>query len=342
MDHKNPTIKDVALRAGVSVSAVSRALNGGYASSDTQQRVREACQALGYRPHAAARSLKLQQNQTVGLMVADITNSHSAALADGVLSAARLAGYHVIVCATDEDPDLEQEYLNVLMEQRVAGVIAVPTGHNLGVWRIAKERGVTVVFIDRELPGVADIGAVLVDNHGGAREAVRHLLAHGHRRIGLIGGPLHTTTGKGRYEGYVAALREARLSVDPGLLRLGSFRVDSGQHLAKSLLERPDPPSALFAVNNKLGEGAYRAIRAMGLRVPQDVSLVVFDDPHWCALADPGIDVLVQPTREMGTMALNLLLDTLRGEERSGRRVVFPATLQIRQSTGKVVVAEPR
>ena len=177
------TIKKVAARAGVSWATTSRALSGtGYSSASARRRVHEAAAELGYRPNASARSLKLRRTYVVGLMIADITNPFYSYLADGLLDCAKRLGYHVMLCATDEDLDMEREYLNVLMEKRVDGIVAVPTGDgNLDVWREALDLGVSLVLADREIARLSEPDVVLVDNAKGARDAIELLLRLGHQ-----------------------------------------------------------------------------------------------------------------------------------------------------------------
>jgi LacI family transcriptional regulator len=322
------TIREVATRAGVSVATASRALNGGgYASEETKQRVNLAARELGYKPNAAARSLKLQRTKTVGLMVADVINPFYSYLADGVLACAKRLGYHVILSATNEDPMMEREYLEVLMENRVDGIITVPTGHNLTVWREAIDLGTRLVLVDREIAGLPDVDAVLVDNVRGAREATSYLLGLGHRRIAIINGPTTTTTGKDRLQGYLDALAAAGLSSDPVLVQLGSFRRESGFDAVKQLLTLDQPPTAIFATNNVLGEAAMFALRERGFRIPDMVSLLMFDDVPWASLSSPRLTVVTQPTYDLGFTSMERLFQRLQ-EPAPSRRGPIKAVLQ--------------
>jgi LacI family transcriptional regulator len=330
------TIREVATRAKVSVATASRALNGGgYASEETRQRVNLAARELGYKPNAAARSLKLQRTKTVGLMVADVINPFYSYLADGVLACAKRHGYHVILSATNEDPVMEREYLEVLMENRVDGIITVPTGHNLKVWREAIDLGTKLVLVDREIAGLPNVDAVLVDNARGAREATSYLLGLGHRRIAIINGPTTTTTGKGRLQGYLDALAAAGISSDPALVQLGSFRRESGFDAVKRLLALEQPPTAIFATNNVLGEAAMFALREHGMKIPDAVSLLMFDDVPWASLSSPRLTVVTQPTYDLGFTSMERLFQRLqeaRPSQRGPQKAVLQPALIMRDS----------
>lgn len=330
------TIRDVATRANVSLATASRALNGGgYASEDAKQRVLLAARELGYKPNAAARSLKLQRTKTVGLMVADIINPFYAYLADGVLACAKRLGYHVILSATNEDSVMEREYLEVLMEHRVDGIIAVPTGRNLKLWREAINLGTKVVLVDREITGLSDVDAVLVDNVRGAREATAFLIGLGHRRIGLINGPIATTTGSDRLQGYLDALAKVGIAKDSALIRIGTFRRESGSEAVRHLLALEQPPTAIFATNNVLGEAAMFAIREHGLRIPEAMSLLMFDDVPWASLSSPSLTVVTQPTYDLGFTSMERLFQRLQATPLAARgplKAILQPALIIRAS----------
>ena len=332
------TLKEVAARAGVSWATASRALSGsGYASPDARQRVQQAAADLGYKPHASARSLKLKRTNIVGLMIADIVNPFYSYLADGLLDCAKSLGYHVMLCASDEDPVMEKEYLEVLMENRVDGIVAVPTGENLALWQEALDLGVNLVLVDREIVGLLEPDVILVDNEKGAQEATELLLQLGHRRIGIITGPASTTTGYGRLQGYYQAFAEADLPTDSNLVPVGDFKRDSGFQRAQRLLNLDDPPTAIFAANNVLGEGALFAIRERGLSIPDEISLILFDDVPWTSLTNPAVSVVAQPAHSLGFLGLERLAQRLQEGEENVRppvRTILQPELVIRESCG--------
>ncbi len=342
---KSVTIRDVAQRAGVSIAAVSRALNGsGYVSTEIKQRVQEAALALRYRPHDSARGLKLQRTNTIGLVIADITNPFYSELAAGVLSSAKKWGYHVILAAMDEEPATEEEYLNVLMEKRVDGLLAVATGQNQRSWRDVIDMGIKVVLVDRKVESLPEADVVLVDNTKGSYAAVSYLLGLGHRRIGILSGPTSLTTGQGRLGGYYQAYTDAHLVVDRDLVQIVSFKRESGMQAVEQLLALPEPPSAIFAANNLIGEMALFALRQKGLSVPDDISLLMFDDVPWASLTTPQITVVAQPISHLGSRAVEQLMLRLQHPDEivhEGRTIVLQPELIIRQSCAppRLVVA---
>lgn len=310
------TIKDVAEHAGVSLATASRVLNNtGYVSKETRSRVQKAVRTLGYKPNELARNLKKRRSDTIGLMITDIINPFYSYLADGVLDCARKLGYHVVLCATDEDAHLEKEYLVVLMHQRAAGIIAVPTGENVKIWCEAHDLGVKMVLVDREIPDLPETDVVLVDNVKGAYEATKHLIELGHKRIAIVNGPITTTTGKGRLEGYQRAMQDANIPLVSEYIEQVSFKGESGKAAAKRLLSLPNPPTAIFATNNVLGEAVFTEINAAGLRIPEDISLVLFDDVPWASLVNPPITVVSQPTYQLGYLSMELVHRQLQQEK---------------------------
>lgn len=310
------TIKDVASAASVSLATASRVLSGrGYASDASKNKVLKAAKDLGYKPNDLARNLKLQRTDTVGLMITDIVNPFYSYLADGVIDCARKLGYHVVLCATDEDASMEKEYLSVLMKQRAAGIIAVPTGHNVKIWGEAHKMGVKLVLVDRELQGVPDADVVMVDNPKGAFEAVEYLIQLGHKRIGIINGPITTTTGKGRLEGYQQAMQAAGLPMIEELIKIVTFKGESGVEATRTLLSLSEPPTAIFAANNVLGEAAYHVVLEHGLSIPEDISLILFDDVPWASLVRPAVTVVAQPTYNLGYLGMELVHRKLAADE---------------------------
>ncbi len=324
---KSITIKDVAKEAGVSLATTSRVLSRrGYSSQESKKKVQEASIRLGYTPNDLARMLKLKRTDTIGLMITDIVNPFYSYLANGVLDYARKLGYHVIVCATDEDPKLEREYLDVLMKQRAAGVIAVPTGKNIEHWQRAIKLGMKVVLVDREIPGVMDNDVILVDNFQGAYQATDYLIKLGHVQIGIITGPMATTTGRERLEGYKQALKDHQIDVCDELIKIVSFKGESGLDAAQDLLNLPQRPTAVFAANNVLAESTIFVIRENHLRIPEDISLVIFDDVPWASLTNPPITAVFQPTYLIGRYGMEHVNQLLKEETSRPRQKIVLST----------------
>jgi len=330
------TLREVAQRAGLSLATVSRALSGrGYSSEASREKALTAARELGYRLDARARSLKLHRTQTVGLMIQEIVNPFYSDLASGVLACAREFGFHVVVCASDENPELERESLDVLIQQRVDGIIAVPTGQNISLWQDLASRNTSLVFVDRQLPQLTNASTVLVDNVGGSCRAVEHLIQLGHRRIGLITGSLQTMTGLGRYEGYVKALRQAGCPIDPDLIRVGDFKKDSGIRATKEFLQLERRPTAIFAANNLLGEAVVQTLANHGVEIAKDMSVIMFDDVQWASMIKPAISVVAQPTYQLGILSMRCLHEWLvwpKDEQYSPQKIVLEPRLILRES----------
>jgi LacI family transcriptional regulator len=333
----NATMREVAEAAGVGMGTVSRVFsNEGSVSAATRAKVEAAAARLHYRPSALARGLKRQSTNNVGLIVTDISNNFYGEFAQGVLASAKELGRHVILCASGEDPATEREYIDLLVEQRVDGIIAFPTGSNLDAWDTARRIGINVLFADRAVAGL-DVPSILVDNLGGTRRLTEYLLALGHERIGYLGGPSELTTGSQREAGYRLAHEQAGVPVHDELVVRTRFTRDTAYASATRLLNSAVPPTALLAANNILGEAALGAIRDRGLRVPDDMSMVMFDDVPWARLVEPPITVAAQPAYAMGVSAARMVLT--EGAGASSQTV--PVEVVIRRSAAPRSIDSP-
>jgi LacI family transcriptional regulator, galactose operon repressor len=314
-ERSRPTIPDVAALAGVSVSTAARALAGkGYSSVEARTRVLDSATKIGYVPNYVARSLRLQRTNIIGLLIADVENSFYAGIAKNVEAVATKAGYSVVLCNSSDEASKEKALLDLLEGLRIAALIITPTGANRTKLEQLQQVGMTIVQIDRLVPGLRS-DAVLVDNELGAYEAVSALIAAGHRHIGLLAGAQHLTTGHQRSDGYVRALRDHGLPIDRHLMRGGSFRRDHALDEARALLASPPPITAIFAANNILAEASLIALKERALQVPRDVSLVAFDDVEWMRTLDRGITAVQQPVADMARAACEMILKRLAGNE---------------------------
>lgn len=328
------TIKDVARRAGVSTMTVSRVINSsGYISQGTRERVERAIAELDYLPNALARSLRHRQTKTIALVLADISNPFFIAVARGAEEVASALGFSVLFCNTGESPAAESDYLAVLLQKQVDGVLLVPTsGDDKGVARL-QERGVPTVLIDRRVGG-APADLVRGDSERGAYQLVRHLVGLGHTRIALITGHLDVSTAADRAAGYRRALADAGLPADPRLLLADDFSLAAGERSTRQLLALHPRPTAIFGGNNLIAFGAFRALREAGLRVPADVSLVTFDDLPEAWLMSPFLTTVNQPAYAIGRCAAELLLERLDGRGGpAAREIILPTELVVRRSS---------
>ena len=329
------TLSDIADRAGVSVSTVSRVLNNKAQkyriSSETEQRIQQAAEALNYRPNQIARGLRLKKTNTIGLIAPDVSNPFFAYIIKRVQSVAHALGYGLIVCNTDESLDQEIEHLNLLYRNRVDGLIAMPVGTEYAHYLDWTERKIPLVLLDRCFDQM-DVDSVVVDNAGGAYAAVEHLILAGHERIAFIQGLPGTYTNTARLEGYRAALRDHGIEYNPQIVVGADFRQENGYMEAKLLLSLSDRPSAIFATSDTITLGALQAIYEEGLSIPRDVSVVMFDDVDFAPYLRCPLTAVRQPKELMGEMAVKMLVDNLSGERRGSKRISLKPKLVQRNS----------
>jgi LacI family transcriptional regulator, galactose operon repressor len=312
---KPPTIRDVAREAGVSVAVVSRVLNEGTGpvAALTRAKVVEAIASLGYRPMAAARDLQQRSTSTIGLVLADLTNPFFARLADRVVWEARARGVHVVLLTTQEDPHLEAESIDTLVERSVASVIATPAGGNVDKWSRLADLGINVVFVDREIPELPEFDVVTIRNDVSAETAVNHLIGLGHTRIGFISGPAETSTGRVRVAGFRRAMERADLPVDEELIHHIPFRGDVGSDAIGALLGLAEPVTAIVVGNTAQVRSALRRIKQSDIAVPTELSLVVFDDNPWTELVSPPLTVIRQPIDMLAVHSVELAVGRAKG-----------------------------
>jgi LacI family transcriptional regulator len=332
------TIYDVAQRATVSAATVSRMVNGsGYVGVKSRARIQEAMDALQYEPNALARSLKTKQSGLIALLLTDIANPFSAQVARGVQDVAQQAGFIPIICSID-NARMEREVVQALRRKRVDGIILTPTqsersDENLQLLHTTCDRGIAMVTLGRP-PVHPHIDEVSTDTLTGARMAVTHLAALGHRRIGFIGGQISLGVALGRLAGYRQGLAEANLPAELNLVREGSLDEESGRRETQALLRLANPPTAIFCVNDRTALGAMAEIVDQGLRIPEDISIVGFDDIPLAALVHPGLTTVRQPTNELGRLAATFLLDRIAHPGAPHQKSVLPCHIVVRQSSG--------
>jgi LacI family transcriptional regulator len=320
-------MKDVAEEAGVSLKTVSRVVNGeAGVGTATAERVTAAIGRLGFRRNDVARSLR-GASSMLGLVIEDVANPFYSTIARAVEDVASREGYVVITASSEEDAERERELVTTLLSRQVEGLLLVPAARDHAYLRPELAMGTGLVFLDRP-PGGLDVDSVLIDNAGGARAGVEHLLAQGHRRIGLIGDPPGLYTLEERVQGYREALAAWGIELDEELLRLGAHDVAQAEACARELLALPDPPSALFTANNRASVGALRALRAADARV----ALVGFDDFELAGMLPVPVTVVRHDPTEMGRRAAELLFNRLNGDGGPPQTVVLETELVVRGS----------
>jgi LacI family transcriptional regulator len=328
-------MKEVARAADVSVATVSHVINRTrFVSSELAERVRDAMNELGYTPDATARSLRVRRTQTIGLVVPDNSNPFFAELGQAIEEAGFDAGYTTILGNSAEQPDRERRYVQALVAKRVDGLIVAPSRDDGGTLEaILGPAKIPVVVIDRDvhLPG-AD--AVLYDNEGGSVAATRHLLALGHTKIAFVAGPPAVQPAAERLRGFRRALVEAGL--DDGRVVEADFHYPGGRDAAARLLATGAAPTAIFAANDLMAAGVLRELAARGIQVPDDISVVGFDDAPLAEMVSPTVTTVRQPLQQMAETALALLLARIGGDGRRSSRHVLPTELIVRESSGPV------
>ena len=330
------TMDDVARVVGVSKSSVSRALNRvpSGVTAEVAERVQRAVDELGYVPNAIAASLKNQRTKTVGLILPDLGNPFFALVAAGIEAEISDAGYTLLIANTANDHDRETSLTRTLLERQVDALMIASTGPSGAHLRLAMDRGVHVVLLDSH-PRRLTTDCVMVDNRSGAADATRHLLALGHRDIAVISGLLaNDSSAAERLDGVKRALAAAGLTLPARRCVSGDYEMASAEEGARTLLVSADRPTALFVTNNLMTLGALRAIAQLGLSVPEDLSLVGFDDMDWYPVANPPITAVAQPAYEIGARAAQRLLMRIHSRRQlKPEKILLPTELIVRAST---------
>jgi LacI family transcriptional regulator len=336
-----PTISDVALRAGVSTATVSRVLAGiGRSRPATAAAVMAAAEGLGYRPSGVARSLRMRRTRTLGLIVSDIQNPFFPELVRAADDAARATGYSILLGSAAYDELRAVHYLDLMVDQRVDGMIVASSQISESSWAWLIDSPVPVIVVNAEPPDHR-VAAIASDNEGGSRRAVEHLVGLGHTRIGYIRGPQSFTAGGPRLQGFQKACVEAGLDPDETPVFRGEGQVESGELAAAAMIDQAPWLTAIACYNDLTAIGALRALRAAGRHVPDDVSVIGFDDIAAASWVVPGLTTISQQKADMGRLAVEYLARTLEaGVDAAPPEVVRLATvLCVRESTGPVPAA---
>ncbi|MGM0368418.1 MAG: LacI family DNA-binding transcriptional regulator [Actinomycetota bacterium] len=329
------TQKDVAKQAGVSSATVSAVVNNNkFVSPKLRKKVLQAIEDLNYEVNSIARSLKSKKTYTIGVIVGNVLSYFYSVIAKSVEDTAKKYGYNIILCNGDDDPAEELKYLKVLKSNRVDGIILTPTGKVVDYINHILKTGTNLVLIDRIIDSVK-CDSVIVDNFNGAYEAVKHLIDNGYKKIAIINGYIDRTTGKQRLEGYLRALKDSGLKVNNDLIKIGTFKKKSGLELSKELIER-NRPEAIFTANLDITMGAIKTIKQLGLKIPEDIAILGFDDSEWSGIADPPVTCVRQPTYNLGKTATELLIERIdkKGKVTNLQNVVLKTELIIRGSSG--------
>ncbi|MGI9860616.1 LacI family DNA-binding transcriptional regulator [Moorella naiadis] len=329
-----PTIKDVAAAAGVSLKTVSRVINGDeHVREQTKAKVLAAIKAMGYQPNAIARSLRVKKTYTIGVIIADITNSFYSAIVRGIEDIATNKNYSLLIANSDEMLKKEKQYTRIFVEKQVEGMIIVPAG---GSHQYLEHLAghLPLVFVDRQPEDFKSASIVKVENSQGAYNLTCHLLQHGYREIAYIGHIAGLTTGEERFAGFQKAMEEHGQEITPSLVRMGSKTVMDAFRATQEVLTRQlHRPQAIFATNNIMVLGALRALTHLGLEVPRDIALVGFDDFETADTCRPRLTVVSQPAYAMGREAAMMLFRQMEGTA-AVQEITLSTELIIRESCG--------
>jgi LacI family transcriptional regulator len=334
------TLDDVAQAAGVSRSTASRALSGSpLVSAVTRAQVTQTAERLGYRVNRMASALRSRHSHLIGLVLNNLINASFHTIAEVVQRRAADAGYQVLLCITDADSRREREVLNMLADHNVDGLIIIGSSEHAGTTNRMLASGTGIVNVIRS-PADSAAPAVLAADRDGAHEATRYLIGLGHRHIGYIGGPESTNSGRERYNGYRSALLEGGIAVDPRLVRKGPFTPGFGQSALGDLLDECPEASALLIANHEAAFGALPALIARGISVPDELSLICYEDIPWLSWWHPPVTVVDNGPRELAELAMDLLLPQMSRPEpgtdpaagRPGRAYRVGAQLIVRSS----------
>jgi DNA-binding LacI/PurR family transcriptional regulator len=331
-----PTIYDVAQLAGVSIATVSKVLNrNGKISEQTRERITKIMADMGYFPNLVASALSSKKTYMIGLLLPDISNPYFAELARHIEDRAHELGYNIVICNTDNRLDKESEYLTFLQQKGVDGIL-LSTGlahpHSL---ELLLERKLPIVLISREVPQ-AVVNTVIVDDYMGGYLATSHLLQLGHRDIAIIVESMDLASSRGRLKGYRSALQEYEIPYQEKWVTVSDFTIASGMEAAGRLMDGPGRPTAVFANNDLLAIGTIQAARARGIAVPDQLSVVGFDNTFLATVIDPSLTTVGQPIRELGRQAVDLLHKQIVGDEQAKQRIVLLPELVVRSSTAGV------
>jgi len=333
---KRSTIKDIAEKTGVSIATVSRVINQipGHYNSETKEKIIEAIESLNYQPNFIARSLRSSKTQTIGFVVPEL-QPFFAEILKGVQYVAKKKGYSIVLCNTDYDPRQEAAYVDNLLKRRVdGGIFTSGVIQNQHILRL-KEEGIPIVLIEKFIKD-PDIPGVLIDNISAARKAVKYLIESGYRDIGFISAPVEMVPFKDRFEGYKRVLHENMIPYNSSNVHIkdniGRESVKDGYQLMQRIIRQGNYPRAFFIVSDTLAIGAMKAIRDSGMKVPDDIAIVGFDDIEMASFCEPPLTTMAQPKYEMGVKGMELLVKAMNGVRLRNKEIELEVKLIVRES----------
>ncbi len=317
-------LKDIADQLGLSVTTVSRALSGnGRVKKETCDKVMQLAHESNYMVNSLARSLRLSDTHSIGIVVTDISNNFFSSVIKGAQEVCHKHGYMLMVCNSDENVRYEEDALKTLLEKQVSGLIIASVGSCPKIFSRYSQGNLPVVYIDNVPVGAQDYDIVSIDNYRAAMHLTHAICLRGYREIGMISGPRKQSSALMRFSGFVDALKEDGISVRPEWIKEGDFTLEAGYQNMKKILALPEKPRAMLFANNKLAYGAVKAIFEEGLRIPEDMAVVSFDAYDHTGLVAPQIVSINQPAEEIGMRACEMILEKLNGTNTERAQHVF-------------------
>lgn len=336
----NATLKSIADQLNISISTVSRALTGQSEhyriSKKTTQLILETAKKLDYEPNQLARGLRLKKTNTIGIIVPDITNPFFSKIIRWIENSARENGISILISDSNDETELEKISVDIFTRRKIDGLIISPVGEESSHLIKARNKNIPIVLIDRNFNGL-DLPFVGSDNYNGTKEAVRYLIANGHRRIGFLQGLTDSSVNQDRVKGYVQALKENGIPFEPDLVVGNSFGEESGYMGSKLLLNTSKNITAIFAASNLIALGAIRAIREEKLKIPEDISIISFDDQTYAEFIATPLTTVAQQSRVIGQIAYKTLGDMIYlKEDKKNTQIQLSTKLIIRDSVKKI------
>ena len=329
------TITDIAKYAGVSRTTVSRVLNDSHdVAETTRQKVLEVIKEYDYSPNIYAKNLSNKESNTIGVMVPDITNPFFGAIIKGISQIIDKHDLNMILSNTDEDIIKERKYLADLKNQQLKALIMTPTSDaNIEYYqKYLTDTDFPIVLIDRDIEGL-NLSGVFIDNYTGAYDATKTLVENGHKKIALIAGPEDSKPGRERTKGYLKAMEDAKLKVDPSWVLAGDFKLASGYDCAKKIMAMENQPTAIFSANNLMTLGAIKALNEAKVKIPRDISLIGFDEIDLFNIFDLNVSTVNRPSREMGTFAMELLIKQFQESElKKAEKIILKTKMNLKGS----------
>ncbi|WP_461612819.1 LacI family DNA-binding transcriptional regulator [Clostridium sp. Marseille-QA1073] len=328
------TIKDVAKKANVSITTVSRVINKieGYTNEETKKRILKVIEELDYKPNALARSLVTKRTKTIGLILPDISNPFFPSIAKSVEDLVNELGYNLILCNSYDDTEKEANYINVLKEKCVDGIL-LSSKQTKDKYDIYKD-DIPMVFIDRK-PEVEVKYGVFVDNYKGAYNATKHLIDLGHKSIACITGPKNINTTIERLRGYKDALIDNHIEYDETIIKSNDYAIEGGYEAAKDLIKNHNI-TAIFTHDDLMACGVYKAAKELNYKIPDDISVVGFDDITLVEFLDPPLTTIKQPTEDIGKVSVEILMDLIENNKIQGKIISLDTELIVRESTKSI------